>query len=83
MDSLTAYGTAEYLAKAMRSFANKTYNMLLAPAFWERWLNEKVDHNGRPWKTKGAFKIHIDSFPSCVSLSDRRKGKGDKDGEKL
>ena len=47
MDSLTAYGTAEYLAKAMRSFANKTYNMLLAPAFWERWLNEKVDHNGR------------------------------------
>ena len=50
MDSLTAYGTAEYLAKAMRSFANKTYNMLLAPAFWERWLNEKVDHNGRPWE---------------------------------
>ena len=50
MDSLTAYGTAEYLAKAMRSFANKTYNMLLDPAFWERWLNEKVDHNGRPWE---------------------------------
>lgn len=50
MDSLTAYGTAEYLAKAMRSFANKTYNMLLAPTFWERWLNEKVDHNGRPWE---------------------------------
>ena len=50
MDSLTAYGTADYLAKAMRSFANKTYNMLLAPAFWERWLNEKVDHNGRPWE---------------------------------
>ena len=50
IDSLTAYGTAEYLAKAMRSFANKTYNMLLAPAFWERWLNEKVDHNGRPWE---------------------------------
>lgn len=50
MDSLTAYGTADYLAKAMRSFANKTYNMLLDPAFWERWLNEKVDHNGRPWE---------------------------------
>lgn len=50
MDSLTAYGTADYLAKAMRSFANKTYNMLLAPAFWERWLNEKVDHNGRTWE---------------------------------
>lgn len=50
IDSLTAYGTAEYLAKAMRSFANKTYNILLAPAFWERWLNEKVDHNGRPWE---------------------------------
>lgn len=50
MDSLTAYGTADYLAKAMRSFANKTYNMLLDPTFWERWLNEKVDHNGRPWE---------------------------------
>lgn len=50
MDSLTAYGTADYLAKAMRSFANKTYNMLLDPAFWERWLNEKVDHNGRRWE---------------------------------
>lgn len=50
IDSLTAYGTAEYLAKAMRSFANKTYNMLLDPTFWERWLNEKVDHNGRPWE---------------------------------
>lgn len=50
MDSLTEYGTADYLAKAMRSFANKTYNMLLDPAFWERWLNEKVDHNGRPWE---------------------------------
>lgn len=50
MDSLTAYGTADYLAKAMRSFANKTYNMLLDPAFWERWLNEKVDHNGRTWE---------------------------------
>lgn len=50
MDSLTAYGTADYLAKAMRSFANKTYNLLLDPAFWERWLNEKVDHNGRPWE---------------------------------
>ena len=50
IDSLTAYGTAEYFAKAMRSFANKTYNMLLDPTFWERWLNEKVDHNGRPWE---------------------------------
>lgn len=50
IDTLTAYGTAEYIARAMRQFANKTYNMLLDPAFWERWLNEKVDHNGRPWE---------------------------------
>lgn len=50
IDSLTAYGTAEYLAKAMKSFANKTYNTLLDPAFWETWLNGKVDHNGRPWE---------------------------------
>ena len=50
IDTLTAYGTAEHIARAMRQFANKTYNMLLDPAFWERWLNEKVDHNGRPWE---------------------------------
>lgn len=50
IDTLTAYGTAEYIARTMRQFANKTYNMLLDPAFWERWLNEKVDHNGRPWE---------------------------------
>ena len=50
IDSLTAYGTAEYIAKAMKSFANKTYNTLLDPTFWETWLNGKVDHNGRPWE---------------------------------
>lgn len=50
IDTLTAYGTAEYIARAMRQFANKTYNMLLDPAFWETWLNEKVDHNGRTWE---------------------------------
>ena len=50
IDTLTAYGTAEHIARAMRQFANKTYNMLLDPAFWERWLNEKVDHNGRSWE---------------------------------
>ena len=50
IDTLTAYGTAEYIARAMRQFANKTYSTLLNPAFWEIWLNEKVDHNGRPWE---------------------------------
>lgn len=50
IDTLTAYGTAEHIARAMRQFANKTYSMLLEPAFWETWLNEKVDHNGRTWK---------------------------------
>ena len=50
IDTLTAYGTAEYIARAMRQFANKTYNTLLNPDFWNEWLNEKVDHNGRPWE---------------------------------
>lgn len=50
IDTLTAYGTAEYIARAMRQFANKTYNTLLDPAFWNGWLNGKVDHNGRPWE---------------------------------
>ena len=50
IDTLTAYGTAEYIAKAMRSFANKTYNTLLDKDFWNEWLIGKVDHNGRPWE---------------------------------
>lgn len=50
IDTLTAYGTAEYIARAMRQFANKTYNTLLDPTFWNEWLNGKVDHNGRPWE---------------------------------
>ena len=50
IDTLTAYGTAEYIARAMRQFANKTYNTLLDPNFWNEWLNGKVDHNGRPWE---------------------------------
>lgn len=50
IDTLTVYGTAEYIARAMRQFANKTYSTLLDPAFWETWLNGKVDHNGRPWE---------------------------------
>ena len=50
IDTLTAYGTAEYIARAMRQFANKTYNTLLNPDFWNEWLNGKVDHNGRHWE---------------------------------
>lgn len=50
IDTLTVYGTAEYIARAMRQFVNKTYSTLLDPAFWETWLNGKVDHNGRPWE---------------------------------
>lgn len=50
IDTLTAYGTAEYIARAMRQFANKTYNTLLDPDFWNEWLNGKVDHNGRSWE---------------------------------
>lgn len=50
IDMLTAYGTAEYIAKSMRQFANKTYSTLLDIAFWNEWLNGKVDHNGRPWE---------------------------------
>lgn len=50
IDTLTSYGTAEYIAKGMRTFANKSYNTLLDPAFWHEWLQGKVDHNGRPWE---------------------------------
>ena len=45
IDTLTAYGTAEYIARAMRQFAKKTYNTLLDPDFWNDLLNGKVDHN--------------------------------------
>lgn len=50
IDTLTAYGTAEYIAKAMRTFSNKTYNTLLDKDFWNEWLTGKVDRNGRPWE---------------------------------
>ena len=50
IDTLTAYGTAEYIAKAMRIFSNKTYNTLLDKDFWNEWLTGKVDYNGRPWE---------------------------------
>lgn len=49
IDSLTAYGTAKYLAKAMLSFRNKSYNTLLKQEFWEDWLDGKVDRNERTW----------------------------------
>ena len=50
IDTLTAYGTAEYLAKAMKSFSNKTYITLLDTAFWEEWLEGKVNSSGIPWE---------------------------------
>lgn len=50
LDTLTAYGTAEYMAISVKGFRNITYSQLTEPAFWERWLNENVDTNGRPWK---------------------------------
>jgi hypothetical protein len=50
IDTLTSYGTAEYMAKAMKSFLNETYNTLLHTIFWHEWLQGKVDHNGRPWE---------------------------------
>lgn len=50
IDTLTSYGTAEYMAKAMKSFSNETYNTLLHTIFWHEWLQGKVDHNGRTWE---------------------------------
>ena len=50
IDTLTSYGTAEYMAKAMKSFSSETYNTLLHTIFWHEWLQGKVDHNGRPWE---------------------------------
>lgn len=49
LDSLTSYGAAEYMAKAMLSLRNKTFNTLLEPEFWEKWFDKKVDCNGRIW----------------------------------
>ena len=37
------------MAKAMLSLRNETFNTLLELEFWENWLNEKVDCNGRIW----------------------------------
>lgn len=50
IDTLTAYGTAEYLAKAMKSFSHKTYSTLLDTAFWEEWMEGKVNSSGIPWE---------------------------------
>lgn len=50
IDTLTSYGTAEYLAKAMKSFSHKTYSTLLDTAFWEEWLEGKVNSSGIPWE---------------------------------
>lgn len=49
LDSLTSYGAAEYMAKAMLSLRNKTFNTLLETEFWENWFDKKVDCNGRIW----------------------------------
>lgn len=58
IDTLTAYGTAEYIAKAMRTFSNKTYNTLLDKDFWNEWLTGKVDSQTEDHgKNKGALKF--------------------------
>lgn len=49
MDGLTTYGTAEYLAEAIKGFRNRTYSSLQNPETWKNWLTGKVDHAGRPW----------------------------------
>lgn len=53
LDTLTIYGTAEYLAQMMRNIAIVSSDDLLPLAkagFWEDWLNTKVDGSGRAWE---------------------------------
>lgn len=53
LDTLTIYGTAEYLAQMMRNIAIVSSDDLLPLAksvFWEDWLNAKVDGSGRAWE---------------------------------
>lgn len=49
IDSLTLFGTAEYLAESMKGFGNVTWSRLQEDSFWEEWLSKKVDHAGRAW----------------------------------
>lgn len=47
IDTLTAYGTADYLARSMREFASTSFRELQNINTWLPWLEEKVDHAGR------------------------------------
>lgn len=49
IDSLTEYGSAEYLAKAFKGFGSITFKELQTVDFWLNWLNTKVDRSGRKW----------------------------------
>lgn len=50
IDTLTAYGTAEYIARAHAAACKQDIQYTSGSDFWNEWLNGKVDHNGRPWE---------------------------------
>lgn len=49
LDSLTTYGAANCIARALKDARNTTYSQLTNISFWEEWLNARVDRNGRLW----------------------------------
>lgn len=49
LDSLTEYGAADYIAKALKGFGSVTFSQLQNTNFWLRWMDTKVDHLGTHW----------------------------------
>lgn len=47
LDTLTAYGMAAEMAKMMKAMLTKNLADMTETSFWEQWLNEEVDENGK------------------------------------
>lgn len=47
LDTLTAWGMANVMAKFMKEMLNENLADMTKITFWEEWLNEEVDDNGR------------------------------------
>lgn len=47
LDTLTSWGMANEMARFMKEMLNENLADMTKIAFWEEWLNEEVDDNGR------------------------------------
>lgn len=54
LDALTTFSAAKYMAKAMKEIpeANRKVESII---FWERWLEQEVDREGRAIEQAPAF----------------------------